>query len=58
MRVGSALNQLGKYSAESMNYWGQKEDQQMEYNAQFTKIILAHLLGVCHFFYLHHILLI
>ena len=50
MKIESALNQLGKY-------WGQKEYQQMEYKAQFTNIILAHLLGVCHFFYLYHILL-
>jgi len=55
MRIESALNQLGKYPA--VNYWRQKEHQQMEYEAQFTKIILAHLLGTCHLFYLHYIFL-
>jgi len=55
MRIESALNQLDKYPSEY--FWGYKEHQLMEYDAQFTKIILAHLLGVCHFFYLHHILL-
>jgi len=46
MRIESALNQLGKYPAESKHYWEDKGPQQMEYDAQFTKIILAHLLGV------------
>jgi len=57
MKIESALNQLGKYPAESKDHWRQKGHQQMEYDAQFTKIILAHLLGVCHFFYFYHILL-
>jgi len=57
MRIESALNQLGESPTESVYYWRQKTHQQMEYDAQFTEIILAHLLGVFHFFYLDHIFL-
>jgi len=47
MRIESALNQLGKSPTEPVYYRRQKTPQQMEYDAQFTEIILAHLLGVC-----------
>ena len=55
IRIESALNQLGKYPAEIKNYyWKQKGHQQIEYDAQFIKIILAHLLGVSFLLSLSH----
>ena len=51
-RIESALNQLENHSEESIaNTRAQKRLQ----TAQYTRIILAHLLSVLNFFYLHFI---
>ena len=55
MRIKPELSQLGNYPEKKVEE--KKTPQHMEYEAQFTEIILAHLLGVWNFFCLYHILL-